>query len=59
VKPILVAGEPLALTRQWKRQVYFDQSGHLVTRFGIKQVPALVSQVVAQRRLRIDEMKAD
>ncbi len=59
VKPILVAGEPLALTRQWKRQVYFDQSGHLVRRFGIKQVPALVSQEVAQRRLRIDEMKAD
>jgi len=53
----------LALTRQWKRQVYFDQSGHLVRRFGIKQVPALVSQEVAQevaqRRLRIDEMKAD
>lgn len=59
VKPILVAGEPLTLTRKWKRQVYFDQSGHLVKRFGIKQVPALVSQDPAQKRLRIDEMEAE
>lgn len=59
VKPILVAGEPLTLTRQWKRQVYFDQSGHLVRRFGIKQVPALVSQDPAQKRLRIDEIEVE
>jgi len=59
VKPILVAGEPLKLTRQWKRQVYFDQGGYLVKRFGIQQIPALVSQDAARKRLRIDEMKAD
>jgi conjugal transfer pilus assembly protein TraW len=59
VKPILVAGEPLTLTRQWKRQVYFDQGGHLVRRFGITQVPALVSQDPAQKRLRIDELEAE
>ena len=59
VKPILVAGEPLILTRQWKRQVYFDQGGHLVRRFGIKQVPALVSQDTAQKRLRIDEIDVE
>lgn len=59
VKPILVAGEPLTLTRQWKRQVYFDQGGHLTRRFGIKQVPALVSQDPSQKRLRIDEMEVD
>lgn len=53
VKPILIAGEPLTLTRAWKRQVYFDQGGTLVRRFGIQQVPALVSQ--DQKRLRIDE----
>lgn len=59
VKPILVAGEPLTLTRQWKRQVYFDQGGYLVRRFGIRQVPALVSQDVARKRLRVDALKAD
>lgn len=59
VKPILVAGEPLTLTRQWKQQVYFDQSGHLVRRFGIRQVPALVSQDTGRKRLRIDEFRAD
>lgn len=56
VKPILVAGEPLTLTRQWKQQVYFDQSGYLVRRFGITQVPALVSQ--QGMKIRIDEMEA-
>ncbi|MEQ1601328.1 MAG: type-F conjugative transfer system protein TraW [Methylophilaceae bacterium] len=55
VKPILVAGEPLTLTRQWKQQVYFDQSGYLTRRFGITQVPALVSQ--ENRRIRIDELE--
>jgi conjugal transfer pilus assembly protein TraW len=59
VKPILVAGEPLKLTRLWKRQVYFDQSGHLVRRFGITQVPALVSQDPSRKRLRIDELEAE
>lgn len=54
VKPILVAGEPLTLTREWKQQVYFDQSGWLVKRFGIRQVPALVSQ--EDKRIRIDEI---
>lgn len=57
VKPILVAGEPLTLTRQWKQQVYFDQSGYLVRRFGITQVPALVSQ--QGMKIRIDEMEAN
>lgn len=59
VKPILVAGEPLTLTRQWKRQVYFDQGGYLIRRFGIKQVPALVSQDPTKKRLRIDELDVD
>lgn len=54
VKAIMVAGEPLKLTRAWKRQIYFDQGGALVRRFGIQQVPALVSQ--EQKRIRIDEV---
>jgi conjugal transfer pilus assembly protein TraW len=34
--------------------VYFDQQGSLIRRFGIRQVPALVSQ--EGLRLRIDEV---
>jgi conjugal transfer pilus assembly protein TraW len=44
VKPILTAGSPVALARLWKRQVFFDQGGRLVQRFGIQAVPAKVSQ---------------
>ena len=55
VKPILVAGKPFELTRAWKQQVYFDQGGSLVRRFGIHQVPALVSQ--EDKHLRIDELE--
>ncbi|MDR2925358.1 MAG: type-F conjugative transfer system protein TraW [Azoarcus sp.] len=44
VKAVLVAGRPLALSRQWKFQVYFDQGGFLVRKLGIAHVPALVSQ---------------
>jgi conjugal transfer pilus assembly protein TraW len=56
VKAIMVAGEPLKLTRAWKRQIYFDQGGTLIRRFGIRQVPAVVSQDTAQKRLRVDEI---
>lgn len=55
VKPILVGGSYLDLMRQWKRQVYYDQLGVLTTKFGIKNVPALVSQ--EGLRLRIDELR--
>ncbi len=55
VKAILVKGQPLELTRQWKFQVYFDQGGALVRRLGIERVPSLVSQ--EGRKLRIDELE--
>lgn len=55
VKPILVGGSYLDLMRAWRRPVYFDQLGRLTHRFGITQVPALVSQDGA--RLRIDELE--
>ncbi|MEO8152372.1 MAG: type-F conjugative transfer system protein TraW [Rhizobacter sp.] len=55
VKPILVGGSYLDLMRNWKLQVYYDQRGLLTTRFGIKNVPALVSQ--EGMLLRIDELK--
>jgi conjugal transfer pilus assembly protein TraW len=55
VKPILVAGSNLELMKAWQRSVYFDQQGVLTTKFGITQVPALVSQ--EGLRLRIDELR--
>jgi conjugal transfer pilus assembly protein TraW len=40
--------------RKWKRPVYFDQQAALVTKLGIGQVPAIVSQ--EGKLLRIDEL---
>ncbi|ENG7912462.1 type-F conjugative transfer system protein TraW [Acinetobacter baumannii] len=44
VTPVLVKGTWLELTKKWNRQVYFDQSGYITSRFGIKAVPAVVRQ---------------
>lgn len=43
-KAVLVAGNWIDLTKQWKQQVYFDQKGTLIERFGITAVPATVVQ---------------
>ena len=55
VKPILTGGSYLDLMQSWRVPVFYDQQGLLVKRFGITQVPALVSQ--EGQRLRIDEME--
>lgn len=55
VKAILVNGQPLEMSRQWKTQVYFDQGGALVRKLGIVRVPSLVSQ--EGKKLRIDELE--
>jgi conjugal transfer pilus assembly protein TraW len=54
LKPILTGGSYLDLMKAWRVAVYFDQQGTLIRRFGIRQVPALVSQ--EGQRLRIDEV---
>ncbi len=54
IKPVLTGGSYLDLMRQWQQPVYHDQRGLLTRRFGIQQVPALVSQ--DGRQLRIDEL---
>lgn len=54
IKPILIAGSWLDLTKAWKTQVFYDQQGNLSQRLGIRAVPALVSQQGNQ--LRIDEI---
>ncbi len=43
-KLILVKGSPLMLQEKLKIAVYFDQAGILTRKFGITQVPAVVSQ---------------
>jgi conjugal transfer pilus assembly protein TraW len=53
-KPILTAGSYIELQKRWGKPVFFDQSGTLVRKFGISQVPALVAQ--QGRLLRIDEV---
>lgn len=55
VKPILVAGSPMKLMRDWKREVFFDQGGALSKRFALSQTPAIVSQ--EGNRLRVDEIR--
>jgi len=44
VKPILIAGSWLDITKSWKTQVFYDQEGTLVQRFGITAVPTVIRQ---------------
>jgi conjugal transfer pilus assembly protein TraW len=53
-KPILTGGSYIEIQKKWQRPVFFDQQGTLIRKFGIRQVPALVSQ--EGKRLRIDEV---
>jgi len=52
-KLILIAGSPIELGRSLNIPCYFDQSGRLIEKFRIEQVPATVSQ--AKFRLKITE----
>ncbi len=56
VKPILVAGSWLDLTKSWKTQVFYDQNGTLSKRFGITAVPAVIRQ--QGKMLVLDEIPA-
>lgn len=56
VKPILVAGSWLDLTKAWKTQVFYDQRGTLSKRFGITGVPAVIRQ--QGKMLVLDEIPA-
>jgi conjugal transfer pilus assembly protein TraW len=53
-KIILVQGAPFDLSKKLNLPIYFDQSGVLVKKFGIAQVPARVSQ--KDRALIVDEI---
>lgn len=56
VKPVLVGGSYIEASKALAARVYFDQSGLLVRRFGIRAVPATIRQ--EGLRLRIDEFPA-
>lgn len=53
-KIILVQGAPFELSKKLNLPIYFDQSGVLVKKFGIAQVPARVSQ--KEKILAIEEI---
>lgn len=53
-KLILVRGSPFALMKAEQRRFYFDQSGTLTTKFGVRAVPAVIEQ--AGRALRVSEI---
>lgn len=53
LKIILVKGSPLEVTKLNKIWIFFDQLGELTSKFGIKAVPALITQV--GMRLKIEE----
>ncbi len=54
IKLILTAGSIKDATSQFKQAVYFDLNGFLVGKFGIKALPARITQ--AGNRLKIDEV---
>lgn len=49
---ILVAGAPLELMRRHKTPFFFDQAGSLSSRFGLQQVPAVISREALSLRVR-------
>ena len=56
-KIIFVKGAPLKIMKEIGLTIYFDQQGVICKKFGIKQVPALITQKDDQ--LLIQEMKAE
>lgn len=55
---VLVSGQPLQLARNHKKMFYFDQGAILSNKFGIKAVPARISQkgkVLLIEEFRLEE----
>lgn len=55
-KWVLVNGKPLELEEKENRAIYFDQFGYLTQKFGIKKVPAKVSQSKDSFKIQIEEI---
>ena len=56
-KIVLLAGRPLELMRRHRRTFFFDQSGRLSARLGLRFTPSLVEQAGSQ--LRITEVPVE
>ncbi len=54
-KLILVKGSVISQITLFKKSVFFDQGGRLTTRFGITQIPAIITQ--QGNRLKIQEVQ--
>lgn len=54
-KIILTNGSPFKLMDKYLVKIYFDQHGSLVKKFGIKQIPAIVTQ--KGEKLQIEEFQ--
>ena len=54
VKIILVNGAPFELGKTIQQPVFFDQEGLITTKFGIRAVPAKISQ--SGRQIRVEEV---
>ena len=57
VKPILTNGPVLMLMKEWQMHLYVDQWGRLVKQFGIRSIPAMVTQ--NKNRLKVVEYGLD
>lgn len=55
VKIILLNGNLKEVTEKLDSDLYFDQNGALVDRFGIKAVPTVIDEMPGKRLLRIRE----
>lgn len=53
-KIVLVKGSPIRLYRETGQRFYFDQNGHIVEKFQIKQIPARITQ--SGLKLLIEEL---
>ncbi len=54
-KIILTNGSPFKLMDKYLVKIYFDQHGSLVKKFGIKQIPAIVTQ--KGEKLQVEEFQ--
>ena len=57
VKIVLVKGSPILLFRQYGKRFYFDQGGSIIKKFGIRQVPARITQ--KGLNLLVEEIRGD
>jgi len=53
---ILTGGRPIDLADRLGTDVFFDQFGELISRFGIKHVPATVEQENGKKVLKVQEI---